>query len=89
MPTTATDFKTHENKMRRYAERQGFMLIKSPRRDPRARGFGTYALVPDERPNPYDPKDMTAIAAAHLQMDRGHGLTIEEVEKELHYGEEA
>lgn len=80
--------KTHENKMRRYAERQGYLLIKSPRRDPRARGFGTYILAKDDRLMPGSEKDPAAVAEAHLRMDRGEGLTLTQVERELHYGDE-
>lgn len=79
--------KVHENKMRRYAERQGYMLTKSPRRDPRARGYGSFVLVRDGRRGPGDPKDAAAIEAAHVQMDRGQGLTMDEVEELLGYGE--
>lgn len=72
--------------MRRYAERQGYLLIKSPRRDPRARGFGTYILVEDERLTPGSAKNPFATEEAHFKMDRGQGLTLAEVEKALHYG---
>ena len=34
------DQKVRENRMRRAAERQGFVLEKSRRRDPRAIGYG-------------------------------------------------
>jgi hypothetical protein len=37
--------KVHENRLRRAAERQGYRLVKSRRRDPRALDYGTYELV--------------------------------------------
>ena len=36
--------KVQENRVRRKAERQGYVLRKSRRRDPNARDFGKYAL---------------------------------------------
>jgi hypothetical protein len=40
-----TTEKVRENRLRRMADRQGLRLVKSPRRDPRALGYGTYRLV--------------------------------------------
>ena len=37
--------KVRENRMRRMAQRQGWRLIKSKRRDPRAVDFGQFWLV--------------------------------------------
>lgn len=37
--------KVRENRLRRAAERQGFQLEKSRRRDPRALDYGTYQIV--------------------------------------------
>jgi hypothetical protein len=37
--------KVRENRLRRMAERQGYRLMKSPRRDPYARDYNKYALV--------------------------------------------
>lgn len=37
--------KVRENRLRRMAERQGKLLRKSRRRDPRAIDFGTWSLV--------------------------------------------
>ena len=34
-----------ENRLRRMAERQGLRVVKSRRRDPLARGFGTFTLL--------------------------------------------
>jgi len=38
--------KVRENRLRRMAERQGYKLEKSRRRDPRATDYGQLALVP-------------------------------------------
>jgi hypothetical protein len=40
--------KVRENRLRRALDRQGFRLIRSARRDPRARDYGQYTIV-DER----------------------------------------
>lgn len=40
-----TGFKVYENRCRRAAERQGFQLVKSRSRDPRAVDFGRYVLI--------------------------------------------
>jgi hypothetical protein len=37
--------KIRENRLRRMAQRQGYTLRKSRRRDPRALDFGGYALI--------------------------------------------
>ena len=37
--------KARENRLRRMADRQGYRLVKSRSRDPRARDFGLYGLV--------------------------------------------
>ena len=40
--------KTRENRVRRLADRQGYRLVKCPRRDPRAIGYGGYMLCDHE-----------------------------------------
>ena len=37
--------KVEENRLRRMADRQGLRLSKSRRRDPKALGYGLYALI--------------------------------------------
>lgn len=37
--------RTREQRLRRMADRQGLRLVKSRRRDPRARDYGDYHLV--------------------------------------------
>jgi hypothetical protein len=66
-----TDGKIRENRLRRMAERQGFQLQKSRRRDPRATGYGTYRLV--------NPHDNTIVAYGHGD----YGLTLDDIEREL------
>jgi hypothetical protein len=39
--------KVRENRLRRWAEGQGYKLQKSRRRDPRAKDYGTYRLIPE------------------------------------------
>ena len=41
---TAKDTKARENRARRAAERQGLLLLKCPKRDPHATGYGKFAL---------------------------------------------
>jgi len=53
--TTSTPEKVRENRLRRMAERQGLVLQKSRRRDPRAVDFGRYWLI--------DPYDSNALVA--------------------------
>ena len=61
MPVPEVD-KVLENRLRRMADRQGFRLVKSRRRDPRARDFGTYSLVDENGDSPIDRADIGAIA---------------------------
>jgi hypothetical protein len=42
--------KTHENRLRRVAARQGFRLVKSPRRDPLAFDYNRW-MITDSRTN--------------------------------------
>lgn len=39
------EFKVLENRLRRAADRQGYQLVKSRRRDPRAVDYGRYWLI--------------------------------------------
>jgi hypothetical protein len=57
--------KVQENRLRRMAERQGYRLVKSRRRDPRAIDYGTYWIV--------DPKT-NAIVAGGGPSQRGMNL---------------
>lgn len=62
--------KIRENRLRRMAARQGFALLKSRRRDPRAYDFGTYMLT----------DHYTNSVVATGDDGRGYGLTLDEVE---------
>lgn len=64
--------KVRENRIRRMAERQGFRMVKSRRRDPRAVDFGRYRVETG------DGVEATAFAST-----MGWGLTLDEVEKRL------
>lgn len=70
-----TEDRVRENRLRRMAKRQGLELKKSPRRDPRAIGYGTYMLV--------DARTSTIKAG---DQQNGYGLDMDEVEKALTEG---
>jgi hypothetical protein len=74
MPTdTPTAFKIRENRLRRAAERQELRLVKSPRRDPNALGYGRWAII--------DPEDGGTM---HSHAPWGiHVLSLDEVEHYL------
>ena len=40
--------KVRENRLRRKAERQGYKLVKSRRRDPDATDYGQFTLTPEK-----------------------------------------
>jgi hypothetical protein len=48
-------FKTHENRIRRMADRAGYRLQKSRSRDERAMDFGLYALFEQQNNIPVNP----------------------------------
>ena len=52
--------KARENRLRDWAKRQGYELHRSRRRDPRAKDYGTYKLVP-QRGKPRDFPDINAV----------------------------
>lgn len=54
--------KVRENRLRRMAERQGYRLVKSRRRDPLAADFGTYTLeAPKGKPRgPFSADELEA-----------------------------
>jgi hypothetical protein len=66
-----TEEKIRENRLRRMAQRQGLMLSKSRRRDPRATDYGTYMLV----------DSTNGMVAYGLQS--GYGLDLDEIEAAL------
>jgi len=70
------DQKVRENRMRRAAERQGFVLEKSRRRDRRAIGYGTWTIkpVPGSIPG--------SIAGAELSLDEVEARLTEKMTEE-------
>lgn len=64
--------KIRENRLRRMAERQGFRVTKSRRRDPRAVDYGLYNII--------DPELNAVIAGVGL---RDHSMTLGDVEEWL------
>jgi len=66
------DEKVRENKIRRMAERQGFRLVKSRRRDPFAPDFGKFRV-----------ETADGVEATRFASTVGWGLTLNEVEKRL------
>lgn len=64
-----TTEKSREARVRRMADRQGLILQKSRRRDPRALGYGGYMLV--------DASTNSVVAG---ELDSPRALTLDEVE---------
>jgi hypothetical protein len=58
--------KVRENRLRRWAEHQGYKLEKSRRRDHRAKDYGTWRLVPPKG----KPKDFPDIDAVEQFLSR-------------------
>ena len=72
--------KVRENRLRRMAERQGLMLVKSRRRDQRATDFGKFVLVGDSKGNRLGRRGGQA---AISDFASGGGMTLDEVEAYL------
>jgi hypothetical protein len=62
--------KTHENRLRRVAARQGFQLVKSSRRDPLAIGYNRWQIT--------DPRTGTVVAGTGVT--GLPSMTLDEVE---------
>jgi hypothetical protein len=77
---SSTPSRVRDNRIRRAAWRQGFLVVKSRRRDPRARarGFGLYVLLADDGG---DRGSIERSAAAAFR--RGEGMTVVEIERQL------
>ena len=69
--------KVEENRLRRVADRRGWILRKSPRRDSRAVDFGLYALCDVEHGGTIHPEGPIS----------PYSLTAEEVREWLDYEE--
>lgn len=70
--------KSYENRVRRAARRQGYLLRKSRSRDPRAEHHGLYVLVADSRGN-----QIPGAQAPLSAFGRGEGMTLADIEHEL------
>lgn len=69
--------KVRENRLRHAAERQGFLLSRSRRRDPYAIGYGRYQLTRNGAPiTPTTGWDLDAVEAF---LYRRHQHTTEEI----------
>jgi hypothetical protein len=66
--------KIRENRLRRIAVRQGLTLRKSPRRDPRALGYGTYMLA---------NSTTRRVVAMDWNLPGGYGFDLDAIEEVL------
>lgn len=73
MVSGMTSEKARENRIRRTADRRGFVLVKSRRRDPKALDFGLYLLLP------HGVDDSAAAAAFRA----GEGASLDAIEGRL------
>ncbi len=62
------------------AERRGYMLVKSRRRDPMAVDYGLYVLVGDSRGNRVGRRGGQAAVSAFAD---GEGVSLDAIEAEL------
>jgi hypothetical protein len=74
--TMTSDEKTHENLIRRMADRQGYRLVKSRRRDAASLTYGRYLLISKFARRPRTVEDAEAALAAK-------GMTLSEIETKL------
>ncbi|MBC3193837.1 hypothetical protein H7X46_22505 [Pseudonocardia sp. C8] len=79
-PSIGRDDKIRENRLRRAAQRQGLMLVKSRRRDRRAEDYGLFVLVDDTIGNKVGPRGGQAAVSAFA---RGEGMDLDGIEREL------
>lgn len=80
MTPMPNDEKVRENRLRRMAERQGLMLVKSRRRDPRALDYGLYWLASDTKGNRVGRHGGQEAVSAFA---KGWGMTLDQVEGQL------
>lgn len=76
--------KTHETRLRRMADRQGFTLHKSRRRDPRALDYGEVWLCIHSSPSPETSND----AWVGPFTDDGERTALDLLDEWLHADEE-
>lgn len=72
--------KNREVRLRRAAERRGFLLVKNRRRDPGAIGYGLYVLVQD---SPRNRKPRYGGQAAVDAFTRRQGMTLDQAEERI------
>lgn len=78
-----TSQKARENRLRRMADRQGLLLVKSRRRDPRALDYGQYVLVEDTAGNREGLGRQRGGQAAISDFANGHGRSLDDIERVL------
>src|SRR3954469_13220726 len=77
--TASQQEKVRENRLRRLAARQGRILVKSRRRDPRADDYGLYVLVDDCAGNRGGLGRTRGGQAATSAFARGEGMPLDRV----------
>jgi hypothetical protein len=75
--------KVRENRLRRMAERQGYLLVKSRRRDPLALDYGLWVLVADTAGNRVGRYGGQAAVSAFAN---GEGMPLDAIEAKLTAG---
>lgn len=78
MPTLDSDTKAREDRLRRIAQQQSLILVKSRQRDPEALDYGLYVLVEDTSGN-----RITGAQAPISGFAGGDGGTLDDIEGEL------
>lgn len=75
---TATADKTRENRLRAAAKRQGYLILKSRSRDPRAAGYGGWMIV-----------NLRSNSVEAGEIDSPRAMSLDDVEKWLTDGPSA
>ncbi len=75
---SSVSMKSHENRVRRIALREGWLLRKSRTRNPDAEDYGLYVIVDDCRGNRFP-----GAAAPYSAFTRGDGRSLADIESEL------
>lgn len=81
---TPMQFKAYENRLRRWARRRGWMLVKTRRRDSGALGFDQYLLV-EATDEAFEAVKDELIARAQETLQRGEGHSLKVIERQLGY----
>ncbi len=80
MTETPASDKVRENRLRRMADRRGYLLVKSRRRDPLALDYGLYVIVGKTKGNLVGRRGGQAGVSMFAD---GWGMTLDAVEAEL------